>query len=172
MNPSAANHRRRRLNNLQMSSDGSTTTLLFDPASKPALGRRVTQAELREFALLLTSKVAGKRPFTCLIAGDAELRRLNRQFRKKKYATDVLSFPSGTDSGPLGEIAISADRALAQAQEFGHSVGDEIRILLLHGVLHLTGLDHESDKGEMAKAEARWRRSFKLPQSLTERAAL
>ena len=127
-----------------MSPDGSTT-LLFDPDSRPALGRRVTQTELREFAEILSAKVAKNRAFTCLIGGDDELRRLNKQFRRKKYATDVLSFPSGAAEGPLGEIAISADRALAQAQEFGHSVGDEIRIPLLHGVLHLLGFDHMSD---------------------------
>lgn len=152
-----------------MSSDGSTT--LFDPAARPALGRRVTQASLREFAELLRMRVARKRPFVCLITGDAELLRLNTQFRKKKYPTDVLSFPSGEARGPLGELAISADRALEQAREHGHGVGDEIRILMLHGVLHLMGYDHETDRGEMAKAEARWRKTFGLPLSLTERAA-
>jgi probable rRNA maturation factor len=152
-----------------MSSEGSTT--LFDPASRAALGRRVTQASLREFAEQLRTRVARKRSFVCLIAGDAELLRLNTQFRKKKYATDVLSFPSGEARGPLGEIAISADRALEQAREHGHGVGDEIRILMLHGVLHLMGYDHETDNGEMAKAEARWRKAFNLPLSLTERAA-
>ncbi len=152
-----------------MSPEGST--LLFDPASKGALGRRVTQTSLRAFAEDLRTRVGRKRPFTCLITGDAELLRLNTQFCRKKYATDVLSFPSGSDKGPLGEIAISADRALAQAQEHGHGVGDEIRILLLHGVLHLMGFDHEKDNGEMAKAEMRWRKAFGLPHSLTERAA-
>jgi probable rRNA maturation factor len=151
-----------------MSPEGST--ILFDPASRQSLGRRVTQKSLREFAEELRIRVARKRSFVCLIAGDAELKRLNAQFRKKKEATDVLSFPSGSDRGPLGEIAISADRAAAQADEFGHSVGDEIRILLLHGVLHLIGLDHEADQGQMAKTEAKWRKSFGLPTSLTERA--
>lgn len=154
-----------------MSSEGSTT--LFDPASRTALGRRVTQASLRDFAEQLRLRVARKRPFVCLITGDAELLRLNAQFRKKKYPTDVLSFPSGeARGGPLGEIAISADRALEQSREHGHGVGDEIRILMLHGVLHLMGHDHETDNGEMAKAEARWRKAFGLPLSLTERAAV
>jgi len=153
------------------SSGGNQAALIFDPASREALGRRVTQASLREFAEQLRIRVARRRPFTCLITGDAELKRLNAQFRKRKYATDVLSFPSGQLKGPIGEIAISADRALAQSTEFGHGIGDEIRILLLHGVLHLLGFDHETDAGEMARVEARWRKSLGLPLSLTERAA-
>ena len=90
--------------------------------------------------------------FQCLITGDEELRRLNRQFLGKDYPTDVLSFPAGDDD-MLGEIAISAERAAEQAREFGHSVEDEIRILMLHGVLHLAGMDHERDRGAMARAE-------------------
>lgn len=104
----------------------------------------------------------------CLITTDAELRRLNRTFRRKDYATDVLSFPSG--NGVPGEIAISLDRAGEQAAEHGHSLEQEIRILMLHGVLHLSGMDHETDDGEMARVEARWRKRFGLPAGLTERA--
>ena len=152
-----------------MSSDGSST-ILFDPASRGALGRRVTQKSLREFAAELETRLARKRPFTILIAGDAELARLNKQFRGKRQATDVLSFPSGNAKGFLGEIAISADRAAKQAAEFGHGLDGELRILMLHGVLHLLGHDHESDHGEMARVEARWRKAFGLPLSLTERA--
>ena len=92
-----------------------------------------------------------------------------RQFRKKDYATDVLSFPSG-EADPIGDIAISMNRARAQAKEFGHTADEELRILLLHGVLHLLGYDHETDDGEMAKTEARWRKKLGLPLSLTERA--
>jgi probable rRNA maturation factor len=77
----------------------------------------------------------------------------------------VLSFPS--EGG--GELAISLDRASAQAAEYGHSVADEIRILMLHGVLHLAGMDHESDAGQMEKAEAGWRRRLGLPCSLIQR---
>jgi probable rRNA maturation factor len=153
------------------SSSGNQAELIFDPASRTALGRRVTQASLREFAEQVRTRVTRRRPFTCLITGDGELKRLNAQFRKRKYATDVLSFPSGEVRGPIGEIAISADRALAQAAEHGHGVGDEIRVLLLHGVLHLMGFDHETDRGEMARVEARWRKALGLPLSLTERAA-
>ena len=123
-----------------------------------------------EFAEILRVKVARKRGFTCLIAGDVELLRLNKQFRKKKYPADVLSFPADSLKGDLGEMAISSDRALDQAAEFGHGVGDEIRILMLHGLLHLVGFDHETDNGEMARVEARWRKTLGLPLSLTERA--
>ena len=108
---------------------------------------------IREFARLLDERVAGGRGFDCLLAGDEELTRLNRDFLHHDYPTDVLSFPSGLKSGPLGELAISLERAAAQAREFGHSIVDEIRILLLHGVLHLIGMDHERDKGRMARVE-------------------
>jgi probable rRNA maturation factor len=81
----------------------------------------------------------------------------------------VLSFPSGTN-GELGEIAISSERAAEQAREFGHGIDDEMRILMLHGVLHLLGLDHEADKGEMARTEKRWRKKLGLRAVLTERA--
>jgi probable rRNA maturation factor len=124
--------------------------------------------ELSAFANNLAAKVAGVQGFNCLITDDNELLRLNSAFLKKSFPTDVLSFPSqGNDPG---EIAISIQRAAAQAVEFGHARLDEIRILMLHGVLHLAGLDHEKDKGEMARAERRWRAEFALPQTLIERA--
>jgi probable rRNA maturation factor len=126
---------------------------------------------VREFAGTLREAVARGRDFHCLITDDGELRRLNRRFRGADYATDVLSFPSGARRGPLGDIAISAGRAAAQAREFGHSRIDEIRILMLHGLLHLLGMDHESDRGEMARAEARWRRKLNLPAGLIARAS-
>jgi probable rRNA maturation factor len=146
--------------------------VIFDAASRAALGRRVTQRALREFVQILERRVTRGRAFDCLITGDAELRRLNRQYRHEDYATDVLSFPATTvpaGETTLGELAISADRALEQARECGHSIGDELRILMLHGTLHLTGMDHESDAGEMARAESRWRKTLQLPNGLIER---
>jgi probable rRNA maturation factor len=128
--------------------------------------RQVRRTELREFFQDVVRRVARGRRITCLITNDRELRRLNRVFRGQNYATDVLSFPM--DGG--GEIAISFDRAAAQAREYGHAVADEVRILMLHGVLHLTGMDHETDSGEMARAEIRWRRRLGLPSGLIERA--
>jgi probable rRNA maturation factor len=118
---------------------------------------------LRDFLTELEKRVARGRAITCLITTDTELRRLNRQFRGKSYATDVLSFPPD-------EIAISLDRAAAQAKELGHSLEDELHVLMLHGVLHLCGLDHETDSGEMRRAETRWRKRLGLPAGLIERA--
>jgi probable rRNA maturation factor len=134
----------------------------------PARGLR--RRDLQSFARRLQDEVAKGRMFTCMIASDEDLRQWNQQFRKKDYATDVLSFPSATVDS-LGEIAISYDRALEQAEECGHGVEEEVRILLLHGVLHLMGFDHEKDSGEMARAERRWRKKLELPSGLIERTA-
>ena len=123
---------------------------------------------VRDFARRLRETVAAEREFVCLITDDRELRRLNRRFLGADHATDVLSFPSA-DRESMGEIAISAERAAAQARAFGHSLSDEIRILMLHGVLHLKGMDHEADSGEMARAERRWRKALNLPSGLVER---
>jgi probable rRNA maturation factor len=131
-------------------------------------GREVDRHAVRGFAATLRSVVAGGIPFTVLITDDRELRRLNRQFLGHEYPTDVLSFPSAS-SGELGDIAISVDRAAAQAVEFGHKVNDEVGILMLHGVLHLLGLDHERDKGVMKRAEKKWRHQLGLPTGLLER---
>jgi probable rRNA maturation factor len=129
--------------------------------------RRVRRAPLRNFLTELVRQVGRRRGttslITCLITTDAELRRLNRQFRRKNYATDVLSFPPD-------EMAISLDRAAAQAKELGHSLDAELRILMLHGLLHLCGMDHENDSGEMRRAETRWRKRLGLPVGLIERA--
>ena len=132
------------------------------------------RGSLETFARRLRDRVARGREFVCLITGDTELQRLNRQFLGKDYPTDVLSFPAATDAHtdaavPLGEIAISADRAADQARAFGHSVDDEIRILMLHGILHLLGMDHERDHGAMERAETKWRKEFGLPLGLIER---
>jgi len=108
------------------------------------------------------------RGVACLITNDRELRELNRRFLRKDFPTDVLSFPSS--NGEPGELAISLDRAAAQAPGFGHSVEEELRVLMLHGLLHLAGMDHENDAGQMARAESRWRKRLKLPLGLVERA--
>jgi len=132
--------------------------------------RRVRREELRQFLGELTRRVAGGRTIACLIAEDAEIRRLNQHFRGQNHATDVLSFPAAERNGIAGDIAISIDRARVQAAERGHSLADELRILMLHGALHLAGMDHENDSGEMAQAEARWRKRLGLPDGLIERA--
>ena len=140
------------------------THVLFEVAT-PGVSRRA----LAGFAARLVSDVAGGRAFTCLLTTDRELRRLNREFRKQDHATDVLSFPSGAGNDSLGDIAISYSRAKRQAAEFGHSVQGEIEILMLHGVLHLLGMDHETDRGQMARIENRWRAALGLPCGLIAR---
>jgi len=149
----------------------------MSPGDIPLLfrtSRRLPREELRGFLSELTRRIARGRTITCLIADDAEVRRLNRQFRGKNQATDVLSFPpanpDGLAGGLAGDIAISVDRARVQAAERGHSSADELCILMLHGALHLAGMDHESDSGEMARAERRWRKKLGLPDGLIERA--
>jgi probable rRNA maturation factor len=112
-----------------------------------------------------------------LLTDDATLRRLNRSFRGKNKATDVLSFPAaenpdGYAGNYAGDLAISLDTAARQAAAFGHSLRDEVRILLLHGLLHLSGLDHEADGGEMAAREGELRRELRLPVALIERSAV
>lgn len=125
----------------------------------------VPRRNLRAFARVLRDEVAGGKDFCCLITGDEEIQRLNREFRSCDYPTDVLSFPSE----PLGDIAISARRASEQAREYGHTVEEEIRILMLHGVLHLLGMDHETDGGRMRRVEKKWRARLGLPAGLIER---
>ncbi|MBI4875095.1 MAG: rRNA maturation RNase YbeY [Acidobacteria bacterium] len=129
----------------------------------------LNRARVRELAATLCEEVAAGRRFTCLVADDRELRRLNRDFLGLDRPTDVLSFPSGEEGGSLGDIAISAERAAEQARELGHPVEQEIAILMLHGLLHLQGLDHHGDRGRMARAEARWRKALGLPAGLIER---
>lgn len=134
---------------------------------KPAT---LDRKSLQSFAQILRDRVARGRDFHCRITNDAELHSLNRQYLGKDYATDVLSFPSGHATS-LGDIAISLQRARAQAREWHHTTEDEIRILMLHGVLHLLGMDHESDSGAMKRAETRWRHALGLPNGLIERGA-
>ena len=100
------------------------------------------------------------------------MRQLNAQFRGKDYSTDVLSFPSPSFvQGFSGDIAVSGDIAARNAQLLGHSAASEVKILVLHGVLHLAGYDHVSDNGQMAEKELRLRRKLGLPAALIERAA-
>ncbi len=161
--------------------------LLFQVAT-PGLSRR----DLRVFLKRLQAEVAGGRAFGCLITGDSQLQRLNKEFRGEDYPTDVLSFPLQEHPLPdgrgsvasasfrtasvsdrylasCGEIAISYDAARRQSIEFGHAVNQEIEILMLHGLLHLLGMDHETDRGRMLAAERKWRARLGLPLGLIER---
>jgi probable rRNA maturation factor len=148
------------------SSEGST--IRFSPAQP-----RLRAAAIKHFARILEAEVTKGKHFDCIITTNRELRRLNRTWRGKDSATDVLSFPvSGTIHEVrkfIGDIAISVTRARSQARGYGHSAETEIYILMLHGVLHLLGMDHETDDGRMARAEQRWRTRLGLPSGLIER---
>ena len=97
------------------------------------------------------------------------MRSLNRTFRGQDYATDVLSFPITDELTALGDIVIATGVAQRQAMEAGHSVGTELRVLALHGLLHLLGYDHDRDNGQMQRAEVRLRRAAGLKEGLIER---
>ncbi len=106
---------------------------------------------------------------TVAIVSDARVRALNRQYRKKDTPTDVLSFPA-QERGFLGDVVIASGDAARQAREAGHSLAIEVRVLALHGLLHLLGYDHERDDGRMARLERRLRKRGGLREGLTERA--
>ncbi len=113
------------------------------------------------------------------IISDAAMGRLNGTYRGKSTPTDVLSFPADRASGPatsgelpaLGDLAIARGVAARQAREHGHSLAVELRVLALHGLLHLLGYDHEADRGQMARIERRLARRAGLPASLSARPA-
>lgn len=158
---------------------GESNTGLYPAGESPTIAVRsarslaapLTAADkraLKSFVRELAGQLLGGRAFHCLLSNDKKLRELNCQFLNHDYTTDVLSFPSA-DTASVGDLAISLERAQAQADEFGHSLVDEIRVLLLHGVLHLIGYDHERDGGEMGREERKWRAHFGLPQTLIQR---
>lgn len=134
----------------------------FRLPSARALARFLSQAQQ---AVRLKGQV------TVLLTTDAAIRRLNRQFRGKNKATDVLSFPAeGVGAENLaGDLAISVTTALKQAREQGHALAVEIKVLMLHGVLHLAGYDHEADEGRMARRERVLRKKLGLSLGLIER---
>ena len=128
---------------------------------------------LARFLAAAQAAVRLKGQVTVLLTTDAAIARLNKQFRGKNKATDVLSFPAAGlgAEGMAGDLAISVTTALGQAVEQGHSLSTEIKVLVLHGLLHLAGYDHEADEGQMARRERVLRAKLKLPQGLIERAA-
>jgi probable rRNA maturation factor len=108
---------------------------------------------------------------TIFITDSDDLRRMNRQYRHKDEATDVLSFEMDPKHSKIvGDLAISAEIAAENAAQLGHSTETELKILILHGLLHLAGYDHETDHGEMQAREGKLRRQLKLPVGLIERA--
>jgi probable rRNA maturation factor len=131
----------------------------------------LTESSLDRFLLraMRASRLRGS--VSLLVTSSRELQRLNRQFRKKDKPTDVLSFPASAaqTSQFAGDIAISAEIAAQNAGRLGHSTAEEVKILALHGVLHLAGYDHEQDDGEMSAKEMKLRKSLRLPVGLIER---
>jgi probable rRNA maturation factor len=123
------------------------------------------------------------------LVSDARVRALNRKYRRRDYATDVLSFPAvarpervrgsarpvlartrpQAPGSYLGDIVIATGVARRQAREAGHSELTELRVLALHGLLHLLGYDHERDRGVMARVERTLRRKGGLAEGLIER---
>ncbi len=161
----------------------------LDPApalrTKPALPSAPQGISIRSLVLFLREAQAAARlrgEVSVLLTSDRVLRRLNKQFRGKNKATDVLSFPSAAPAqvsksrpgapgnGVAGDLAISVETAQRQSAACGHSLAAELKILMLHGLLHLNGYDHEKDAGEMARKERALRARLGLEQGLIERA--
>jgi probable rRNA maturation factor len=154
---------------------GASTAKLNAKSAPKSVSRDVRLPSARTLARFLAAAqqaVRLKGQVTVLLTTDAAIRKLNRQFRGKNKATDVLSFPAeGLGAqGIAGDLAISVTTAMGQAAEQGHSLSTEIKVLVLHGLLHLAGYDHEIDNGKMARRERQLRAKLKLPQGLIERA--
>ena len=131
--------------------------------------------ELTVFVREACAAIALRGEVSILLTTDAAVQELNRSFRRKNQPTDVLSFPAAPSDfagAPqlAGDLAVSIDTAARQAAQFGHTLLVEVRILLLHGLLHLAGYDHEQDAGRMARRERALRASFGLPAGLIDRA--
>lgn len=151
--------------------------ILIEPPRSTIAARRdpLNRRELARFVALASGAAGARGPISVLLTGDDRIRSLNRQFRKKDAPTDVLSFPppegpNGQRNRSAGDLAISLETAARQAESHGHSLATEVKVLILHGALHLAGFDHESDSGEMARMEERLRREFGLPAGLIQRA--
>jgi probable rRNA maturation factor len=135
---------------------------------------RVARRPLELFLRRLREHLGlGTADVTICLVSDAEIARMNEAFRKKKGPTDVLSFPAVArrrpvtlrrviDTAHLGDIAISPATARRNAKEYGRTLQGEMRILILHGTLHLLGYDHETDRGEMYRFEQRLQRRLGL----------
>jgi probable rRNA maturation factor len=142
------------------------------PATLPKNLRLPSARTLNSFLAEAQAAVRLKGEVSVLLTTDAAIRKLNTRFRHKNKATDVLSFPAeGIGAEEIaGDLAISVPTARRQAVEQGHSLSTEIKVLILHGLLHLSGYDHETDNGKMARRERLLRGKLGLPQGLIERA--
>jgi probable rRNA maturation factor len=129
--------------------------VLLNPNHFPESGVRRVRPWLAGLIAELAPRAAS---FGVRFVGDREMRRVNRRYRGRDRTTDVLSFPG--EDGHLGDVLISVPAARRQAAAAGHGVERELATLLLHGVLHCLGYDHETDRGEMARLERRLRRAW------------
>jgi probable rRNA maturation factor len=131
----------------------------------------VEEAAFGRFVVRAARTLGLRGTVNVLITNSRELHALNRRFRGKDRPTDVLSFPpiSSLPRDFAGDIAISADIAARNARALGHPLSAELRVLTLHGLLHLAGYDHERDNGLMARREVDLRRKLGLPAGLMER---
>lgn len=130
---------------------------------------RFNEADLRRFGARALKLIGLAGDVAILLTNNRRMRELNRWYRQKDHATDVLSFPGNSKLDHAGDIAISADIAVRNAMKLGHSQSAEIKVLILHGILHLGGYDHESDTGEMAGLEDHIRARLGLPNALIKR---
>jgi probable rRNA maturation factor len=133
----------------------------------------LTELALVRFVTRARRAVGLKVGVNVLLTTSSEMKSLNRRFRKKDKTTDVLSFPAAPEIQKqlAGDIAISAEIATKNARALGHSPSEEVKILVLHGILHLRGYDHECDNGKMQGREKQLRAKFRLPLGLIERSA-
>ncbi len=149
------------------------TMIVVEPSIRVKFGRSAFTRKGLEAFLAEARRMAGLAgSVSVLLAGDEEVRRLNREFRRKDKATDVLSFPAGEGAGRArmaGDLAISVETAAREAENRGHSLETELRVLLLHGILHLAGYDHEADAGEMERQENALRKKLGLTEGLIAR---
>lgn len=147
-------------------SDGPRRELtLQNPQRSPAVAARRLRPWLDGLLDELAPEAAS---FTARFTSSQEVRDINRSFRDKDYATDVLSFP-GDDTPEgwhLGDVVIALPVARRQAERAGHTLERELRGLVLHGVLHCLGHDHETDDGEMERLEAKLTRRFLDPSQV------
>jgi len=139
---------------------------------EPSFETTLSTSGLTRFLNRARTAVGVRGAVDVMLSDDPTLRQLNKTFRGKNKSTDVLSFPAPTNfaSKHAGDLAISLETAARQAATHGHPLPDEVKILILHGLLHLSGEDHETDNGEMAAREATLRRELRLPATLIERA--
>src|SRR5271155_5267757 len=154
--------------------------ILIEPPRSIIAARRepLNKRGLARFAGLAVRAAGCSGAASVLLTNDERIRELNRDFRGKNSPTDVLSFPAvvwefesreGHKTKNAGDLAISLETAARQAKSLGHSLATEVKVLILHGALHLAGFDHETDAGEMARKEIRLRRQLGLPSGLIER---